>query len=94
MCMERITDVNYDYFVKTMERLAAHPYSQSAENFLKKFLIVKQTKSNQEMILPLMHDEAGNPYMEAEGEFLFFCVVQFEPPQFKLLKRNLKERKH
>ncbi|XP_003738952.1 28S ribosomal protein S9, mitochondrial [Galendromus occidentalis] len=68
LCLERIKDEHHDYFIRSMTRLAEHPYSNMAREILLKYLKPKQVETHEQEILPLMHDEAGNPYMEARGE--------------------------
>lgn len=60
-----------------MTRLAEHPYSNHAKSFLLKFLHHKDARNVEQHIMPLMHDEAGNPYMEAKGDYSFPSVISF-----------------
>ncbi|CAN7989221.1 unnamed protein product [Ixodes hexagonus] len=65
--VETLKDTQYDYFVKTFERLAEHPYSSHAREFLLEYRKTRTSSLKQEAIPPLLYDETGRPYAKARG---------------------------
>lgn len=70
MFVEELDDEQYDYFVRTLTRLAEHPYSMKAEAFITRFRKQQISNLSSAAIKPLSHDANGNPYAVANGEFL------------------------
>ncbi|XP_064473029.1 small ribosomal subunit protein uS9m-like [Ornithodoros turicata] len=67
LLVESLKEHQYEYFVKTLDRLASHPYSAREKEFLKKYRKEKLIALIHEEVPPLMYDELGRPYMTAEG---------------------------
>lgn len=66
--VEQIKDQQYDYFIKTVERFASHPYSGREKDFLSQFRKPKMFTLIQEEVPSLMYDDTGRPYMTATGK--------------------------
>lgn len=64
--VESIQDRHYDFFIKSMNRLADHPYSYRVEEFILKFRKSISSSSQQE-IPKLLFTTEGVPYMNASG---------------------------
>lgn len=78
--VESLTDEQYDYFVRTMMRVMDHPYSLEAQEFLMRYRRSQVSNLAEQDIVPLSHDEEGNPYVEARGKslHLFFYIGQMQ----------------
>ncbi|OQR76770.1 28S ribosomal protein S9 [Tropilaelaps mercedesae] len=68
LLVEDVTDEQYEYFIRTMTRLAEHPYSLETQGFILKYRKELVSNVSKQNIEPLKHDEAGNPYSEARGK--------------------------
>ncbi|KAM7309052.1 28S ribosomal protein S9, mitochondrial isoform X2 [Ixodes scapularis] len=65
--LETLKDTQYDYFVKTFERLAEHPYSSHAREFILEYRKTRTSSLKEDVVPPLLYDETGRPYMKAQG---------------------------
>lgn len=65
--VETLKDTQYDYFVKTLDRLADHPYSSHAREFLLEYRKTRTSSLKQDTIPPLLYDDTGRPYAKAQG---------------------------
>jgi len=64
---EKLTEAQYEQWIRIMERLIQQPYSSREQNFFKQFRKSLVTQSLHEDVEPLLYNEAGKPYMEATG---------------------------
>uniref|UniRef100_A0A1E1X9A6 Small ribosomal subunit protein uS9m n=1 Tax=Amblyomma aureolatum TaxID=187763 RepID=A0A1E1X9A6_9ACAR len=67
LLVEMLSDQQYDYFTKTLDRLVAHPYSSHAKELIMRYRKLKMATVIQEEIPPLQYDETGRPYAKANG---------------------------
>lgn len=58
-----------------MTRLMEHPYSLEAQEFLSNLRRSQVSSVAQQVIEPVKHDEQGNPYVEARGEFSHWFYI-------------------
>ncbi|XP_078618888.1 small ribosomal subunit protein uS9m-like isoform X1 [Branchiostoma floridae x Branchiostoma japonicum] len=68
MITESMDDHQYRRFVEMLEHIAAHPYAKQAAQFILKFRQELVAVSMKQQVHPLMYDENGIAYMEAEGK--------------------------
>ncbi|KAI0232694.1 28S ribosomal protein S9, mitochondrial [Lamellibrachia satsuma] len=67
MLGEKIPERDFTQFVKLMERIAAHPYSYMEKDFIMVYRRFLKSQAMLQDIPPVMYDEKGCAYMEAEG---------------------------
>lgn len=67
LLVETLKDLQYEYLVKTLDRLAEHPYSSHAKEFIMLHRKPKIASVVQQEIPPLQYDETGRPYAKAQG---------------------------
>lgn len=70
MLLERIDENQYNYLIKSLNRLADHPYSGRVMEFLQKYRKKLVAVTAQMTIPEMMYDEEGRPYMTGEGILL------------------------
>ncbi|CAG0893708.1 unnamed protein product [Darwinula stevensoni] len=67
--IEKVTDVQYEEFVRVMERLAVHPMAGSkAKDFIMKHRKPIISEALKWDIPEIQYDKDGNPFSEAEGK--------------------------
>ncbi|XP_014613145.1 PREDICTED: 28S ribosomal protein S9, mitochondrial-like isoform X1 [Polistes canadensis] len=64
LLLEKLYDDQYEYFIKTMEKLLNHPLSQRAEEFIMKYRIKLAINTKDYNFLPIMYTEDGKPYVK------------------------------
>ncbi|XP_075552507.1 mitochondrial ribosomal protein S9 [Dermacentor variabilis] len=67
LLLETLKDLQYEYFVKTLDRLVEHPYSSQAKEFIMRYRKPRISTLVREEIPPLQYDETGRPYAKANG---------------------------
>lgn len=67
LIVEKLHDNDHAYFVSCLARLADHPYSARCQDFISKFRRKLAAQTTIMDIPPLLYDENGRPYMEANG---------------------------
>lgn len=67
LLVESLKDIQYDYFIKTLDRLAEHPYSSQVEEFIMRYRKPRMATFIRDEIPPLQYDETGRPYAKATG---------------------------
>ncbi|XP_043484243.1 28S ribosomal protein S9, mitochondrial [Leptopilina heterotoma] len=60
---ETVPDNLYEYFINTMDRLAAHPVSYEAKEFIMKYRKELQNISDSVELLPMQYDADGRPFV-------------------------------
>ncbi|ELU03593.1 hypothetical protein CAPTEDRAFT_148451 [Capitella teleta] len=64
---EKLSDEEYDSFIRLFTRIIEHPISYAEETFIMQYRRVLSAESMISSIPELIYDEAGRPYQEAEG---------------------------
>uniref|UniRef100_A0A131XA00 Small ribosomal subunit protein uS9m n=1 Tax=Hyalomma excavatum TaxID=257692 RepID=A0A131XA00_9ACAR len=67
LLVESLKDIQYDYFIKTLDRLAEHPYSSQVKEFIMRYRKPRMATFIRDEIPPLQYDETGRPYAKATG---------------------------
>uniref|UniRef100_A0A6M2CKU2 Small ribosomal subunit protein uS9m n=1 Tax=Rhipicephalus microplus TaxID=6941 RepID=A0A6M2CKU2_RHIMP len=67
LLVESLKDIQYEYFVKTLDRLAEHPYSSQVKEFIMKYRKPRMATFIRDEIPPLQYDETGRPYAKGSG---------------------------
>ncbi|XP_014296050.1 28S ribosomal protein S9, mitochondrial [Microplitis demolitor] len=65
--LEPIHDNDYEALLAALQRLALHPYSASALNFIMKFRTLKKVQTEALIIPPLEYDDQGRPFITVTG---------------------------
>lgn len=65
--LEKLNDKYYEFFIRSLTRLIAHPYSSRAHDFLMQYRKVIMATQKQQEIPKLMYTAEGIPYMTGEG---------------------------
>lgn len=66
--VEKISDIEYNSFITSMERLVAHPYSYKCKDFIDKYTKPLMDKSSQLEIPKPQIDEQGRQYITTYGK--------------------------
>ncbi|XP_018353304.1 PREDICTED: 28S ribosomal protein S9, mitochondrial [Trachymyrmex septentrionalis] len=64
--LENINDIEYNYFIASLERLCDHPLSRRAVDFIFKYCR-RRIQSKEIVVLPLEHDSTGRPYVTVKN---------------------------
>ncbi|XP_029167086.1 28S ribosomal protein S9, mitochondrial [Nylanderia fulva] len=65
--LETLQDMEYNYFITSLERLCEHPLSKRETDFIMKYRKILISHSNEITIPPLEHDSTGRPYITVKN---------------------------
>jgi len=75
MLVEKLRDVEYQEFLRAMNRLVEHPLSFHHKEFIFRFRKMLKATTETQAVPELVFDAAGRPYMAARG-FRKTCVAE------------------
>lgn len=67
--VEKISDIEYNSFISSMERLVSHPYSYKCKAFIDNYTKPLMDKSSQSEIPKPQIDEQGRQFITTYGNY-------------------------